>query len=135
FLAWQRNEQRSNRTVARRVSAIRMFFRFAGTEIKNTSDPAQHLLPPRMIHTLPDYLDVSQVEALLSAPRGEGPLIMRDRALLHTLYATGARVSEVCDLTLNRLHLDSGYLAVKGKGNKERIVPISAEAALQVRGW
>ncbi len=135
FLAWQRGEQLAERTVARRVSAIRMFFRFASVELKTDKDPAQHLQPPRQIHTLPDYLDPEQVDALLSAPQGDEPLILRDRALLHTLYATGARVSEVCDLTLNRLHLDSGYLSVRGKGSKERIVPISARAVDQVKTW
>jgi integrase/recombinase XerD len=135
FLASQRNDMLADRTLARRVSAIRMFFRFGSVELKNDIDPAQHLAPPRLMHTLPDYLEIEQVEALLSAPQGDEPLILRDRALLHTLYATGARVSEVCDLTLNRLHLDSGYLSVRGKGNKERIVPISERAAEQVKTW
>ncbi|MCC7507936.1 MAG: site-specific tyrosine recombinase XerD [Planctomycetes bacterium] len=135
FLSSQRNENLADRTVARRVSAIRMFFRFASVELKTDADPAQHLMPPKVMHTLPDYLDLEQVNALLAAPTGDEPLVLRDRALLQTLYATGARVSEVCDLTLNKLHLDSGYLSVRGKGNKERIVPISANAAGEVRRW
>lgn len=134
FLAVQRSDK-ADRTVARRVSAIRMFFRFASVELKTDADPAQHLLPPRLMHTLPDYLDLEQVNALLDAPAGDDAMAARDRALLHTLYATGARVSEVCDLTLNRLHLDQGYLSVRGKGNKERVVPISSRAAEHMRRW
>ncbi|MBX3459163.1 MAG: site-specific tyrosine recombinase XerD [Planctomycetes bacterium] len=134
FLATQRSDK-ADRTVARRVSAIRMFFRFASVELKTDVDPAQHLLPPRLMQTLPEYLDVEQVDALLAAPVGDDAMMLRDRALLHTLYATGARVSEVCDLTLNRLHLEQGFLSVRGKGNKERVVPISARASEQVRHW
>ncbi|MCA8918424.1 MAG: site-specific tyrosine recombinase XerD [Planctomycetes bacterium] len=132
-LAQQRREGISARSIARRVSAIRMFFRFTSVEQRTDYDPAQHMQPPRLSQPLPDYLTDTQVEALLEAPTGTTPLILRDRAILHTLYATGARVSEVCGLTLNRLHLDSGYLSVRGKGNKERIVPIGARAVENVR--
>lgn len=135
FLAAQRHAGISARSVARRVSALRMFFRFCGVEQRTDHDPAQHLQPPRLGQPLPDYLTEEHVEALLNAPVGTQPLLLRDRAILHTLYATGARVSEVCGLTLNRLHLDSGYLSVRGKGNKERVVPIGARAIEHVRGW
>lgn len=133
FLATQRHEGISARSIARRVSAIRMFFRFAGVELKREADPALHLQPPKLSQPLPDYLTDEQVTSLLEAPTGTAPLILRDRAILHTLYATGARVSEVCGLTLNRLHLDSGYLSVRGKGNKERVVPIGKLAVEVVR--
>jgi integrase/recombinase XerD len=135
FLARQRSKGHSTRTIARRVSAIRMFFRFSSVEADKGHDPAQHLVPPKQISTLPDYLTMERIEDLLNAPSGNKPLILRDRAILHTLYATGARVSEVCGLTLNRLHLDSGYLSVRGKGNKERVVPIGQRAVDHVRIW
>jgi integrase/recombinase XerD len=135
FLASQRQDGRSERTMARRVSAVRMFFRFATTESGLENDPAQHLEPPRLISSLPGYLTAERVSALLESPTGNAPMVLRDRALLHTLYATGARVSEVCDLTLNRLHLDAGYLSVRGKGSKERVVPISSAAVGHVRVW
>jgi integrase/recombinase XerD len=135
FLTQQRQAGISARSVARRVSALRMFFRFCGVEQRSDHDPAQHLQPPKLAQPLPDYLTEEHVEALLNAPVGTLPLPLRDRAILHTLYATGARVSEVCGLTLNRLHLDSGYLSVRGKGNKERVVPIGARAVEHMRHW
>lgn len=135
FFADQRRKGHTVRTIARRISAVRMFFRFGSVEGGAGHDPAEHLIPPKQIQTLPDYLSTERVEALLAAPVGATPLPLRDRAILHTLYATGARVSEVCDLTLNRLHLDAGYLSVRGKGNKERIVPIGMDAVGHVQAW
>jgi integrase/recombinase XerD len=114
----------SARTLARRVSALRMFFRFVSLEITRQPDPAQQLMPPRLPGELPRVLSVEQVKALLAAPEGDDAVALRDRAILHTFYATGARVSEVCDLVLSRLHLEQGYLSVIGKGRKERIVPL-----------
>jgi integrase/recombinase XerD len=134
FFAAQRLAGMSDRTQARRVSAVRMFFRFISVERKQ-DDPAEHLLPPKLASTLPDYLTSEHVQRLLDAPTGIEPLKLRDRAILHTLYATGARVSEVCNLTLSRMHLDAGYLSVRGKGNKERVVPISAAASEHVKHW
>jgi integrase/recombinase XerD len=135
FLMTQRERGLGARTQARRVSAIRMFFRFGSAELKDAADPAIHLAPPRLMHSLPDYLTLEQVEALLAAPVGTTPLKLRDRALLHTLYATGARVSEVCDLTMPRLRLDARFLNVRGKGSKERVVPISPQAVAHLQEY
>lgn len=135
FLAGQRAEGLDDRTLARRVSAIRMFFRYVSVEHTKGYDPAQHLDPPKLAGTLPGCLALEDVQRLLDAPQGGDALALRDRALLHSLYATGARVSEVCDLTLPRVNLDAGYLAVKGKGSKERVVPIGAVAVGHMRLW
>lgn len=135
FLGAERNAGLDDRTVSRRVSAMRMFFRYVSVEITHGNDPAQFLTPPKVASSLPDYLGNEQVTALLAAPVGGQPLVLRDRALLHTLYATGARVSEVCDLTLSRVNLDGGYLNVHGKGSKDRVVPIGAAAIAQVREY
>lgn len=135
FLAAERGLGLDDRTLARRVSALRMFFRYVSVEVTRGPDPAQFLAPPKIASSLPDYLTAEQVSALLGAPVGDAPLLLRDRAILHTLYATGARVSEVCGLTLSRVNLDAGYLNVHGKGNKERIVPIGALAIAQVRQY
>lgn len=135
FLARERGAGLDDRTVARRVSALRMFFRYVSVEVQRGVDPAQFLSPPKLAHALPDYLSSEQVSALLAAPAGLEPLSLRDRAILHTLYATGARVSEVCGLTLARVNLQAGYLNVHGKGSKERIVPIGAAAIEQVRQY
>lgn len=135
FLAEQRRGGLDDRTVARRVSAIRMFFRYVSVEITRGVDPAQFLTPPKVASSLPDYLTPDQVNDLLAAPRGTEALSLRDRAILHTLYATGARVSEVCGLTMTRVNLSAGYLNVHGKGSKERIVPIGATAIAEVRSY
>ena len=135
FLAAQRKLGLADRTLARRVSAIRMLFRFLSVEVTGGFDPAQHLLPPKLASLLPDYLDLADVDRLLAAPTGLEPLRLRDRAILHTLYATGARVSEVCGLTCNRLHFSAGYLSVRGKGDKERVVPIGRIAIEHLRRY
>lgn len=135
FLAAERGLGLDDRTLARRVSSIRMFFRFISVEVARGHDPAQFLSPPKVASSLPDYLGSEQVAALLAAANGTEPLAMRDRAILHTLYATGARVSEVCGLTLNRVNLDAGFLNVHGKGSKERIVPIGQIAISNVRQY
>jgi len=128
FLAQERGSSYADKTLARRVSAIRMFSRFLSVEVLKGEDCAQFLAPPKLEMGLPQMLAVSDVQRFLDAPQGEAPLILRDRAMLHTLYATGARASEVCDLTLGRLHLDEGFVQVRGKGSKERVVPISRRA-------
>lgn len=135
FLARQRQSGLDDRTLARRVSAIRMFFRYVSVEITRGPDPAQFLAPPKVASCLPDYLTPEQVTRLLDSANGDGPIELRDRAILHTLYATGARVSEVCGLTLTRVNLNAGYLNVHGKGSKERIVPIGLAAAGQMRRY
>ncbi|MDC1142000.1 site-specific tyrosine recombinase XerD [Planctomycetota bacterium] len=135
FLARERRDGLQDRTIARRVSAIRMFFRFVSVEFGGNVDPAQHLMQPKTPSSLPDYLTSDQVQALLDAPTGTSTLTTRDRAILHTLYATGARVSEVCGLTLSRMHLEAGYLSVIGKGSKERIVPIGEIAREAVQNY
>src|SRR5690606_4183558 len=77
FLATQRNEGISARSIGRRVGAIRLFFRFAGVELKREADPALPLQPPKLSQPLPDYLTDEQVNALLEAPTGTAPLILR----------------------------------------------------------
>ncbi len=128
FLASERAAGVADKTLARRVSALRMFSRFLSVEVTRQEDAAQFLAPPKLEQGLPRMLSTADVSRFLDAPAGDSPLVLRDRAMLHTLYATGARASEVCDLTLARLHLDEGYLQVRGKGSKERVVPISRRA-------
>jgi integrase/recombinase XerD len=92
------------------------------------ADPAIRLEPPKTWKTLPKVLDGADVSRLLLAPDAADPRGARDRAMLEVLYATGLRVSELCGLKLHDLHLDAGYLRCIGKGQKERVVPIGAEA-------
>jgi integrase/recombinase XerD len=123
-----RIEGSSPRSVARWLVAIRGFFSHLLAEEGIRADPSAHLDAPRVWRTLPKVLSFAEVEALLAAPdRGE-PLGVRDAAMFEVLYATGLRVSELTGLRLGDLHLDAGYLRCLGKGSKERVVPLGAEA-------
>lgn len=118
----------SARTQARALSSIRGFFRFLVQEGRHPVDPTELLEGPRLLRKLPDILNREEVLRLLQAPAGEKPNRVRDRAMLHTMYAAGLRVSELVDLDLGDLNLEEGFISALGKGNKRRIVPIGGPA-------
>lgn len=115
-------------SLARRLVAIRMFFRFLNQEGYLSENVTDVMDSPKLWQVLPDSLTVKEVDALLAAPPPSTPLGIRDRAIIETLYASGLRVSELCTLAIDNLHQDSGYIRCIGKGNKERVVPIGARA-------
>ncbi|MGQ9813453.1 MAG: site-specific tyrosine recombinase XerD [Dissulfurimicrobium sp.] len=126
-LSWlkaQREKGFSARTLARRLSALRSFFRFLADEHGMDSTPLAVVNNPRIGLHLPDVLSVSEVEAILEGPNCLKPLGLRDRALLELAYACGFRASEVVALKLGQIDLTLGYARVFGKGEKERVVPI-----------
>jgi integrase/recombinase XerD len=125
----------SPRSVARKLTAIRSFFDFLLREGRIDSDPVRLLSMPRQWKTLPKFLSVGQVDALLLAPDSSEPRGIRDRAMLQFLYATGVRVSELCSVELAAVNLDMGVVRVLGKGRKERMVPLGAAAVLAVRDY
>ncbi len=125
----------SPRTVARRLSALRQFFRFLLLEGRIGEDPTALLAAPRLWRNLPKYLTASQVEALLAAPQPDSPRGLRDRAMLETLYATGLRVSELVSLRLTDLNLELGFVRVTGKGGKQRLVPVGSKAQEALRAY
>lgn len=118
----------SARTQARALSSIRGFFRFLVREGRQPLDPTELLDGPRLLRKLPDLLNRDEVVRLLNAPSGTKPNRIRDRAMLHTMYAAGLRVTELTELDLGDINLEDGFIAVLGKGNKRRIVPIGAHA-------
>ncbi|WP_144796977.1 site-specific tyrosine recombinase XerD [Microbacterium paludicola] len=114
-------------SLARLQSSVRGLHRFLVREGIEPEDPSGRLRPPKTPQRLPKALTIDQVERLLAAPSGEDPLGIRDRALLELLYATGARVSEAVGLDVDDLaHGD--VLRLRGKGSKERIVPVGSFA-------
>ena len=117
------------RTVARRLSAIRRFYRYQVQRGVLEHDPSARLESPRLARRLPGVLSETQVDELLSAPDVSTALGVRDRAMLELLYASGLRVSELVGLTLNRINLAQSTVRVTGKGAKERLVPFGEEAA------
>lgn len=115
-------------SIARAAAAIRGFYRFLHAEGLCRDDVATGLLGPKLERKLPKVLTRRSVERLLTAVDGDGPLQRRDRAILHVLYATGCRVSEVTALRTTSLVQEHRLLRAFGKGNKERLVPISNAA-------
>ena len=128
FVAGMMSEGLSPRSVARTVAAVRGFFRFAVLATHLDLNPADDLHAPRAWPALPKLLAEAEVETLMQQPDTGTPRGLRDRALIEVLYATGMRVSELIHLRASDLNLEAGYLSCTGKGNKQRLVPIGAEA-------
>jgi integrase/recombinase XerD len=120
----------SPRSVARIVAATRGFYRYLLIGRRIATNPADDLQPPRAWATLPKYLSVEEVDTLLAQPDVSTPRGLRDRAFIELLYATGLRVSELVDLKVSDVNLEGGFLTTKGKGSKERLVPIGDEAVV-----
>jgi integrase/recombinase XerD len=115
-------------TLQRKVACLRSFYRHLRREQLIEHDPTAELRPPRPRGRMPKVLSRDEVANLLAQPRGTSPAALRDRALLETMYACGLRASEAIDLELGALRLDLGILRARGKGSKERIVPIGSKA-------
>ena len=119
-------------SISRALVAIRMFFRFLWSEGKIKTDCTSLIEAPRLFHALPDFLSIEQVERLLTTPEAETALGLRDHAMLELLYATGARISEVCNLKVDDIDLEFGYARCFGKGRKERVAPVGRKAVAAV---
>lgn len=127
FISWQREKLSSN-SLGRAIVALRMFFRFLFGEKKITTDPTEALDSPRFQKKLPSVLSIEEVEKFLEAPDTFKPAGVRDKALLEIMYATGMRISEVVNLSIENINVESGFLRCTGKGNKERIIPLGKVA-------
>ncbi|MBL4666456.1 MAG: site-specific tyrosine recombinase XerD [Sneathiella sp.] len=115
-------------TQARRLSAIKQFFSFLLSEEFRRDDPAMNVDAPKGVQRLPKYLSVKEVDTLLEKCSGHTPDKLRMAALLQTLYATGMRVSELVSLKFPPLAKDENFLIIRGKGDKERLVPMNKTA-------
>jgi len=116
------------RSIARSLVSIRAFYDHLVESGDRPDNPAVNLSPPRLWRKLPRVLSESDVETLLSTPDLEESLGLRDKAMLELLYATGMRVSELVELELGQLRLEFGFVLVRGKGDKERVVPVGEQA-------
>ena len=132
FIGVLKNQGIGARSRARCLSAIRMFHKFLMVENYADSNPASIIEAPHTQNKLPHFLTGPEVDALLASCSGKNADDVRDLAMLELLYATGLRVSELVNLKLREVNLDSGYLMTVGKGNKERLVPIGESACRQV---
>ena len=128
FVKAQRNKGLGPRTVARRLSALRTFYKTLEREGRVSESPMERLDAPRLWKTLPRTLSREQAQALVEVSEPDTPMGMRDRGILEVLYGAGLRVSEVSDLRLSQLDLNVGFIRTMGKGSKERVVPLGARA-------
>jgi integrase/recombinase XerC len=135
FLGDLHREQQSRATVARKVSAMRAFFRYLRREGLVESDPASLIVAPKREQKVPAHLSVDEMSQLLDTPDVSTPLGQRDRAILELFYASGIRLSELVSLNLEDVNLAERAVRVMGKGRKERYVPFNAKAKEAIRDW
>lgn len=128
YLADMRARGHSKRTMARKLSALRSFYRYLILSGRLADNPAKAVASPKLEHRLPRFLDEPVVLQLLAQPDTATPAGLRDRAILEVLYGCGLRVSEAAGLNLNSIDYSLGYVRAFGKGKKERLVPIGSEA-------
>lgn len=124
YLAELHRENLARRTIARRISALRSFYRYLLREGKVKLNPFAKVRTPKLEKRLPVFLEEFEINQLLESPDLSTELGRRDRAVLELLYSTGCRVSELAGLTLDRMDLSNRYVLLMGKGRKERIVPL-----------
>jgi integrase/recombinase XerD len=122
-------------TIHRKAACLRSFYRHLRREGVRDSDPTASLSAPRRNRKLPNVLTRGEVDKLLAQPRGVEPAALRDRALLELMYACGLRASEAIELETTDLDLEAGILQARGKGSKERIVPIGSAATRAVNAY
>lgn len=134
FLQTQ-NDQKAPASMSRMISAMRKFYRYLMRESLVSADPMTLVDSPKPAQHLPATLSTAEIDRLMAAPDVNKPLGLRDRAIFELMYATGLRVSEVVNLTMDEMHLTLNLLQVTGKGDKQRIVPISPQAVEWVQNY
>jgi len=135
FVSGRRADGSAASSVARQVAAIRMLHRFLVEEGVRHDDPTADIEGVRVPAGIPHPLSEEEVTALLQAPATNDPVGLRDRALLEFLYATGARISEACGLSLGDFDSEEQLVRLLGKGSKERVVPYGRHAAAALAEW
>lgn len=119
-------------SIARAIAAVRSFHRFCAEEGLVESDPSEEIGAPPVPQGIPKALREDEIEALLDAVVGDLPAVLRDRAILETLYGTGMRISELVALNTAAVDFEGGFVRVLGKGSKERLVPLAGSAMSSV---
>ncbi len=135
FLAQVKSRGCSKSTLSRKLAAIRSFFKYLARENRIRSNPVLGISTPKRDKKLPRFLDLGEVTHLLEAPPSDSWEGKRDRSILETLYSSGLRVSELVGLNQGELDLLSGLVRVRGKGKKERIVPVGEQAVRAIRDY
>ncbi|WP_437201613.1 tyrosine recombinase XerC [Planctomicrobium sp. SH664] len=135
YISYLHECQYARTTIARRLAALRSFFRYTTREGITSSNPAKALRTPRAGRKLPHFLTTEQIATLLEAPPANEPMGLRDRAILETLYSAGLRVAELVGLDEPAWDRGANILRVYGKGKKERIAPIGSYASKALERW
>ena len=135
FAGQLREEGIQARSVARILSGVRSFYRFLTLEKEVEQDPTELLESPQIGKHLPEVLSVEEIDSIINVIDVSKPEGVRDRAIIEVLYGWGLRISELCNLRISQLYLEDKYIRVKGKGSKERLVPIEGVAIDRVREW
>lgn len=135
YLADMRVKEYRPRTLARKLSALRSFFKFLQREGHIKNNPAQLLTTPKLDKKLPNFLSETEIVSLLEVPQKDKEAGLRDRAILETLYSSGLRVSELVGLNMENVDFISNLVKVMGKGKKERLVPIGNQALAAIKDY
>ncbi len=135
FLSSLSEKKLNKRSLSRKISTLKSFFKFALREGLVKSNPASSLIYPRLDKPLPKFLTESQVKKILELPKGSDCMALRDKAMLEFLYSTGSRVSEMVSLKRDQIDLISGVVKVTGKGRKERLLPLGEPAVLSLKKY
>ncbi|GEK11331.1 tyrosine recombinase XerD [Pseudoalteromonas peptidolytica] len=128
YLAYRVDKGLKAKSSARAISALKRFYLYWVREKKISQSPLDTIAQPKTTPSLPKTLSEAEVEALLNAPDCEDPMGLRDKAMLELLYATGLRVTELVGLRMEQVNMRQAVVLVRGKGNKERLVPMGEEA-------
>jgi len=135
FLVSLKRKGLKESTISHRVFVLRSFFKYLLRKRTLQVNPGAFLLSPKRRKSLPSFLTVSQMEQLLKLPSRDDPLGLRDLAILELFYSTGMRLSELSELKLSSIDFNSEVIRVLGKGKKERIVPVGAEALSALKNY
>jgi len=135
YLARLKEENLASRSIARKLSALRSFFKFLTREGFLKVNPALSLYSPKIDKHLPQFLTEDEVGRLIEAPTSKDERSLRDKAILETFYSTGIRISELVGLNTQDIDFIGGVIKVMGKGKKERLVPIGEHAITAIRDY
>ncbi len=136
YVDWLSQEKGlQSRSIARHITTLRNLHKFLLAQNAIENDPTEFLASPKQWATIPKFLNTAEIAQLLDAPPANEPVGLRDRAMLQLLYASGLRVSELCNVQLSDLERNMGVIRVTGKGNKQRLVPVGMSALQAIEDY
>ena len=135
YVTWLHGRKLAPASIARHIVSLKVFFRYLQLEGAMSDNLAELLGSQKLWERVPKVLSIEQLERMFVSPGKSDPCWRRDRALLELLYATGCRASELSNLRMRDMHLDDNFCICRGKGDKERVVPLNARAVQTVRAY